>query len=106
MKPIAVAKRMTPEQVLQVIARGYDKSIGGRLRAIPRMEMVGMARDVCDQSGLTYAQSDLGLNGEDNDAVEQYEIDRAEAPAGEKSELEMLLVPDDDDADVAIEKME
>lgn len=95
-------RMMKAIDVLQVIARGYDKSIGGNLRAIPRMEMVGMCREICDQHGLTYAQSDIGLNGNPDD----HEPAPAAPSAGETAELEVLLVSSDHDADAPPEEVE
>lgn len=92
-------RRMKAIDVLQVIARGYDVSNGGHLRAIPRMEMVGMAREICDQYGLTYAQSDIGLNGDDDEEA------RAASDTSESAELEVSLVSGDHDADPSPEKV-
>lgn len=84
-------------EVMQTIARGYDLYPWSRkYRRIPRMELVGMARAVCDRYGLTYSQRDL-MDGED-------EVVGEEAAAGEAAELEVPLVPGGDDADTADQK--
>jgi hypothetical protein len=48
--------------VLEQIARGYVVSpTTGRLQTLTRDEMTTMAREVCDRHGVSYAQSDLGV---------------------------------------------
>lgn len=51
---------MTPAAILRIIARGVEVGHSGmRLHTLKRDDMQTLARDYCDEHGLTYAPSDL-----------------------------------------------
>lgn len=50
---------MTPSDLLRTIARGVEVGQSGRLHRLSRTELMNIARDYCDDNGLTYAPSDL-----------------------------------------------
>lgn len=49
------------EDVLRDIARSVVVGHSGRLRDLPRKEMIDLAREFCDLIGVSYAQKDLGI---------------------------------------------
>jgi hypothetical protein len=50
---------MTPSDLLRIIARGVEIGQSGNRQKICRTKMMNLARDYCDDNGLSYATTDL-----------------------------------------------
>lgn len=50
---------MTPSDLLRTIARGAEIGQSGKVRDLKRGDLMTLARNYCDEHGLSYARSDL-----------------------------------------------